>query len=100
MFEKLKTKWEISSNLQLAKIFIVFAITGSTSALISSPLKEFLGISSDNLDWFLFWPLEIIIITLVYQPILLIVAAIFFELKFFWEFEKKLLRRIGFKNLK
>ena len=100
MFEKLKTKWEISSNLQLAKIFIVFAITGSTSALISSPLKEFLGISSDNLDWFLFWPLEIIIITLVYQQILLIVAAIFFELKFFWEFEKKLLRRIGFTNLK
>ena len=91
MFEKLKTKWEISSNLQLAKIFIVFAITGSTSALISSPLKEFLGISSDNLDWFLFWPLEIIIITLVYQPILLIVSAIFFELKFFWKFEKKLL---------
>ena len=100
MFEKLKTKWGISSNLQIAKIFIVFAITGSTSAIISSPFKEFLGISSENLDWYLFWPLEIIIITLVYQPILLIVAAIFSEFKFFWEFEKKMLRKLGLKNLK
>tara|TARA_Y100000758_G_scaffold3747_1_gene3201 strand:+ start:144 stop:446 length:303 start_codon:yes stop_codon:yes gene_type:complete len=100
MFEKLKTKWGISSNLQIAKIFTVFAITGSTSAIISSPFKEFLGISSENLDWYLFLPLEIIIITLVYQPILLIVAAIFFEFKFFWKFEKKMLRKIGFKNLK
>ena len=100
MFEKLKTKWGISSNLQIAKIFTVFAITGSTSAVISSPFKEFLGISSENLDWYLFFPLEIIIITLVYQPILLIVAAIFFEFKFFWEFEKKMLRKIGFRNLK
>ena len=100
MFEKLKAKWDISSNLQIAKIFTVFAITGSTSAIISSPFKEFLGISSENLDWYLFFPLEVIIITLVYQPILLIVAAIFFEFKFFWEFEKKMLRKIGFKNLK
>lgn len=100
MFEKLKAKWGISSNLQIAKIFTVFAITGSTSAIISSPFKEFLGISSENLDWYLFLPLEIIIITLVYQPILLIVAAIFFEFKFFWKFEKKMLRKIGFKNLK
>ena len=100
MFEKLKTKWGISSNLQIAKIFIVFAITGSTSAIISSPFKEFLGISSENLDWYLFWPLEIIIITLVYQPILLIVAAIFFEFKFLWEFEKKMLRKIGSRKLK
>tara|TARA_B100000029_G_scaffold496882_1_gene563773 strand:- start:1043 stop:1345 length:303 start_codon:yes stop_codon:yes gene_type:complete len=100
MFKKLKIRWGISSNFQIAKIFIVFAITGSTSALISSPLKEFLGISSESLDWFIFWPLEIFIITLVYQPILLIVAAVFFEFKFFWEFEKKMLRKVGFKNLK
>ena len=100
MFEKLKAKWGISSNLQIAKIFTVFAITGSTSAIISSPFKEFLGISSENLDWYLFFPLEVIIITLVYQPILLIVAAIFFEFKFFWKFEKNMLRKIGFKNLK
>tara|TARA_B100000586_G_scaffold57455_1_gene39363 strand:+ start:436 stop:738 length:303 start_codon:yes stop_codon:yes gene_type:complete len=100
MFERLKIKWKISSNLQLTKIFIVFSITGSFAAAISSPVAENLGINSQNLDWYIYWPVRIVIITLIYQVALLVVAAIFFELKFFWEFEKKFLRRIGFKNLK
>lgn len=100
MFERLKIRWKISSNLQLVKIFIVFSITGSFAAVISSPITENLGINLQNLDWYIYWPVRIVIITLVYQVVLLIVAAVFFELKFFWEFEKKFLRRIGFKNLK
>ena len=100
MFERLKIRWKISSNLQLVKIFIVFSITGSFAAVISSPITENLGINLQNLDWYIYWPVRIVIITLVYQVALLIVAAIFFELKFFWEFEKKFLRRMGFKNLK
>ena len=100
MFERLKIKWKISSNLQLTKIFIVFSITGSFAAAISSPVAENLGINSQNLDWYIYWPVKIVIITLIYQVALLVVAAIFFELKFFWEFEKKMLRKIGFKNLK
>ena len=100
MFERLKIKWKISSNLQLTKIFIVFSITGSFAAAISSPVTENLGINSQNLDWYIYWPVRIVVITLIYQVALLVVAAIFFELKFFWELEKKFLRRIGFKNLK
>ncbi|HJN54240.1 MAG TPA: DUF6787 family protein, partial [Flavobacteriaceae bacterium] len=67
---------------------------------ISSPVSEIIGISSDNIDWYIYWPVRIVVITLIYQVALLVVAAIFFELKFFWKFEKKFLRRIGFKNLK
>ena len=100
MFERLKLKWKISSNLQLAKIFIVFSITGSFAAAISSPVSEILGINSHNIDWYIYWPVRIVVITLIYQVALLVVAAIFFELKFFWEFEKKFLRKIGSKNLK
>jgi manganese efflux pump family protein len=100
MFEKLKIKWKISSNLQLVKVFIVFSITGSFALVISSPIIENLGINPQNLDWYIYWPVRIILITLVYQVALLIVAAVFFELKFFWEFEKRFLKRIGFKNLK
>ena len=100
MFERLKLKWKISSNLQLAKIFIVFSITGSFAAAISSPVSEILGINSHNIDWYIYWPVRIVVITLIYQVALLVVAAIFIELTFFWEFEKKFLRKIGFKNLK
>ncbi|MEL0272614.1 MAG: diacylglyceryl transferase, partial [Flavobacteriaceae bacterium] len=35
---RLKEKWQITSNLQLAIIFIVFAITGSTASKIAAPV--------------------------------------------------------------
>ena len=38
MMKKLKERWGITSNFQIAIIFIVFGITGTTSAYISGPL--------------------------------------------------------------
>jgi hypothetical protein len=35
--KELKKRWKIESNFQLVLLFIVFAITGSTSALLSKP---------------------------------------------------------------
>ncbi|PIZ07900.1 MAG: diacylglyceryl transferase, partial [Flavobacteriaceae bacterium CG_4_10_14_0_8_um_filter_34_31] len=36
---------------------------------------------------------------LAYQIILLIIGWLYGEIDFFWAFEKKMLRRFGFKNL-
>jgi len=33
-----------------------------------------------------------------YQLLLLCFGTIFFQFKFFWEFEKKILKRMGFKR--
>ena len=44
---RLKEKWGIKSNFQLVIIIIVFAITGSISALISSPIIDFIFGESD-----------------------------------------------------
>ena len=44
---RLKEKWGIKSNFQLVIILIVFAITGSISALISSPIIDFIFGDSD-----------------------------------------------------
>ena len=44
MIKRLKKKWGISSNTQLVVIFIVFAITGSVSAKLATPLLNFLGV--------------------------------------------------------
>ena len=44
MLKYLKEKWNISSNFQLFIIFIVFAITGTTSAKLAVPLLELLNI--------------------------------------------------------
>ena len=44
MIKRLKKKWGINSNAQLVVIFIVFAITGSVSAKLATPLLNFLGV--------------------------------------------------------
>ena len=95
--EKLKKRWGISSNFQIIKIFIVFGITGSTAAWISDPLCDFLGINIESLNIFIYWFLRIIIVSIVYKFILLFVAFIFGEFKFFWNFLKKFLYRLGLK---
>ncbi len=90
MFQKLKKRWNLSSNTQVVIIFIVFGITGSGSLYVSQPVMECLSISNDNIIF------RIIIVTIIYQFILLIVAFIFGQFKWFWNFfYKKLFKKIG-----
>ena len=90
MFDKLKKRWGLNSNTQVLIIFIVFGITGSGSLYVSKPVMDYLSISSDNII------LRIIIVTIIYQFILLFVAFIFGQFKWFWNFfYKKLFKKIG-----
>jgi hypothetical protein len=94
MLENLKKRWKITSNLQLTIIFIVFAITGSTSAMISKPLCHYLGISELSLGfWFI--PTKLILILVLYQFLLVSIGFVFGQFQFFWNFEKKMLRSLG-----
>ena len=95
MIKYLKDKWNLKSNFQLVIILIVFAITGSGSLYISKPLMEFLSISSENMDIYLYWILSFIIVTVVYQFVLRIVAVVFGQFNWFWNFEKKILKKMG-----
>ena len=94
MIKYLKDKWNLKSNFQLVIILIVFAITGSGSLYISKPLMEFLSISTENLDIYLYWILRFIIVTIVYQFVLLLVAFVFGQFNWFWNFEKKILKKM------
>tara|TARA_B100001029_G_scaffold66901_1_gene54354 strand:- start:2839 stop:3132 length:294 start_codon:yes stop_codon:yes gene_type:complete len=91
----LKDKWNLKSNFQLVIILIVFAITGSGSLYISKPLMEFLSISSESMNIYFYWILRFLIVTVVYQFILLLVAFVFGQFNWFWTFEKKILKKIG-----
>ena len=104
MIKYLKKKWGIKSNTQLGIIFIVFAITGSASAKLATPVLEIFGIqplffADIPLGNVIYSLLRILVIFPIYQVLLIIVATIFFQFKFFWEFEKKILRRMGLKFL-
>lgn len=94
MFQKLKKRWEIESNFQLAIIFIVFAITGSMSVKLGQPLLEFLDVSTERFGSFLYYLLRVLLIFPLYQVLLVFFGTLFFQFKFFWEFEKKMLRKM------
>ncbi|MDC8003983.1 diacylglyceryl transferase [Aureisphaera galaxeae] len=91
---KLKQRWGITSNWQLTVIFIVFAITGSTSAKFAGPLTDAVGITRE-MGWYIYWPVRILIILPIYQVLLVFFGWLFGEYAFFWNFEKKMLRGMG-----
>ena len=98
--KKLKEKWGITSNFQLIIILIVFSVTGSLSVVVGEPILELIGLEEKNLSPWIFWPARILIIFPVYQILIVIIGALFGEFKFFWNFEKKMLARMGFKQFK
>ena len=90
---KLKQRWNVTSNFQLVLIFIVFAITGSTASYLSKPVTALLGVTKENLSW-LYWPFRLLIIFPVYQILLVFIGTLFGQFTFFWNFEKKMLDRM------
>ena len=60
--EKLKKRWGIDSNFQIAIIFIVFAITGSSAAKLAEPLCEFIGLHRASTASWLYWTARILLI--------------------------------------
>ncbi|MFP9116013.1 DUF6787 family protein [Flavobacterium sp. RHBU_3] len=93
--EKFKQRWGLKHNYQLVVIFIVFAVTGSTSAYVSKPILAAMGITKDTWPLWAYYPLYIIIIFPAYQVILMFFGFISGQFKFFWMFEKKMLRSLG-----
>ena len=98
LFKKLEKKWDVNYKWELIRIFIVFAITGTSSLFAGKPIIKLLGITKENLNIVVYWVLYIIIGLIFYQILLLCIGWLFGQFKFFWEFEKKMLRRMGFKR--
>ncbi|PWB25770.1 DUF6787 family protein [Flavobacterium sp. HTF] len=91
---KLKQRWGITSNFQFVIIFVVFAITGSASAWLSKPFCVLLGITKEDFGgWFTL--IRLIIIFPIYQVLLVAIGTIFGQYRFFWNFEKRMLKSMG-----
>ncbi|MFT4684625.1 MAG: Na+-driven multidrug efflux pump [Flavobacteriales bacterium] len=95
----LKERWGIKSNWQILIILFVFSITGSSSLFIAKPIIKFIGITKENLNIIVYWILYVIISFIFYQIMLVIFGWLFGQFKFFWNMEKKMLSRLGFKRL-
>ncbi|SHH55620.1 DUF6787 family protein [Winogradskyella jejuensis] len=95
LFKKLENKWILDQKWEMIRVFIVFAITGSSSMFIGRPIIKFVGITKENLNPIVYWFLFIIIGLIFYQILLVFFGWLFGQFQFFWNFEKKMLRRFG-----
>lgn len=93
MFENLQKKWKVSPS-QLFLILCTFAVTGTLTAYISRSITSWIGFDENTL---LLWKILLRLAVLIfgYQVIILIVAFCFGQFPFFWNYEKKILHRMG-----
>ena len=93
--KKLKERWQIKSNLQLAIIFVVFAINGSLSAKIGFFIMELISVNKATFNVVVYYLIATITITLIYPFLLIGISFIFGQFDFFFKFSKKMLKTIG-----
>lgn len=98
IFKKLEKKWILNYKWEMIRVFMVFAVTGSSSLYVGRPIIKLLGITKENLNPLLYWILFLIIGLVFYQILLVTFGWLFGQFKFFWEFEKKMLKRFGLKR--
>ena len=90
--QKLQVRWKVGSIGQVIIILVVFACTGTTVVWIAKPiLKWYFGTEPIPL-----WGRVVyyILVLPVYNVFLLAYGFIFGQFKFFYEFEKRFLKRI------
>lgn len=95
---KLENKWIVNQRWELIRIFLIFALTGSSSVFVGRPFIKLLGVSKDNLHISVYYALFIVISLVFYQILLLFWGWILGQFDFFLRFEKKMLKRLGLKK--
>ena len=90
MFQRLKRKWNVNGT-QLFLILCVFAITGTTTAWLTRQVTYWLQLEASS---FWFWALKIAVLLFGYQVLILLFAIPFRQFNFFWNYEKKILKRM------
>ncbi|MDY2588264.1 DUF6787 family protein [Winogradskyella aquimaris] len=98
LFKFLEKRWVLQYRWEMIRVFMVFAVTGSSSLYVGRPIIKLLGITKENLNPILYWILFIIIGLIFYQILLVFFGWLFGQFQFFWEFEKKMLKRFGLKR--
>ena len=95
--EKLQNRWKLKSLGQVIIVLIVFACTGTTVLYLKAPLFWLLGVT-DETPAVLRTVIYIFAILPAYQVLLLMYGFLFGQFSFFWEFEKKMLKRMRILN--
>ncbi|MEO7529837.1 MAG: DUF6787 family protein, partial [Sediminibacterium sp.] len=96
MFKRLQEKWGVSTR-QFWTLFIVFGLTGTTTAILTRYITAWSGMDAAT-----FWGWKMLLrvgmLLFGYQFILLGYGALLGQWAFFWKYEKKLLRKLGVRT--
>jgi hypothetical protein len=90
--ERLRTRWKLKSAGQVVVVLIVFACTGFTVVYLKGPVLRVLAgeppfsATATILYYALILP--------IYNIILLAYGFLFGQFRFFWEFEKRFVKRL------
>ena len=85
-----------NSKLHLLKIFIIFGLAGTLSVVLSEPLLQLISIEKFISNKFIYWLIRLIIIFPIYQFVLIGVALVFGELRYFKKFFIKFINYFKF----
>ena len=91
MFEKLKTKWGITSAWQFWSIMLTFSLAGMAITQVRRPLFHVFGIEPETP----FWIKTVVYLASIfplYQLFLVLIGSALGQFRFFWEKEKALVR--------
>lgn len=93
MIQRLKRKWGVTNDFQFAVILFVFSVAGSSVLVVRKALFALMGLGPETPLWVKI-PLWLLIVFPSYQVLLVTIGALCGQFTFFWNFEKKMLRRM------
>lgn len=94
ILDRLKSKWQLDSLVQVLAVIAVFTLTGSTVVYIRKFLFAALAYGETTPFW-LKTVTYLLFVFPAYQLMLLGYGFLLGQFSFFWEKEKKMLRRIA-----
>ena len=94
VLKKIIDKFNARSFKHLIIIFLVFALSGSASLLMSSLILNAINLKELIIFYPLYLLVRIILLIPIYQLLLIIIATLFGEFRYFWNFEKKFFKRL------
>jgi len=89
---RLMRRWNLTSLRQVYVVLLVFACTGFSVLFLKQPILELFGIERGG--GFKHSLLYFVLVLPLYQVILLAWGGVFGQFRFFWEFEKRMIKRI------
>ena len=90
MLERLKKKWQVD-GFRLILILIVFAVAGTSTAFLTRQITRWLELDSSS-GWY--WALKAGVLLFGYWIVLLLVAIPFGQFPFFWNYVKRVGRKV------